>query len=245
VYPDLKIEFSGIFDSDEESNKFTLNMYNLSNDTISKINKGLLISVNAGYNNNIGNILTGIIKKVETNKSNVNIITEIEIQGSSNNWMNAVISKTFTETVKASEILKNITSLVGMEIGKFSLKNDTVYQNGYTVFGRLKEAIKSVVENSGSKLIINNGKIDIISKNNENSGMGFLLNSGTGLIETPKKVNEIDNDAEYSIQMLMNWHIRPYSVINVNSSVVNGLFFVLRGQYNTDFTISAEIKRIE
>ena len=239
----LKMEFSGEFSDEEEPNSLQLTIYNLGQDTISKIKVNNLITVAAGYSDVIGTIISGVIYKVETKRVGGNVQTTIYIQDASEKWLEATVSNTYQTEVRASVILQDVLQNVGLEIGTIQLVTDKLYQTGKVIFGRLSEVIKQIASECDSIVNINNGKIDIV-KATYGFETGYVLNAKTGLIRTPEQLFDADSQSEYKIDMLMNHNIRPKKIIKLESKIVNGLFFVIKGVYNTDFTITAEIARL-
>lgn len=245
LYPDLDIFFEGDFADDGDPNFYSCTIYNLSNDTISKINKNDAILINAGYGNNLGLATAGVITKVETTDEGVDKATIINIQDGSKEWLEANISETFTGPVDALTILNNIVSGIGLNLGSINLVNNIVYQTGKTVYGKLSNVIRQIAEKEcGSNVIISNGNIDI---NTATQGFetGFLLNESSGLLNKPTKIDDKDSQAEYRIQMLFNANIKPRSIIQLESNVVSGFFMVLRGNHSKDFVTEVELVSVE
>ncbi|MCO7127822.1 hypothetical protein NIE88_18915 [Sporolactobacillus shoreicorticis] len=73
----LEIHFECPFDDDAKPNTSTVDIYNLSKDTIGRIHKGDLCTVQAGYRGDYGVIASGRISTVLTKKDGVDKITTI------------------------------------------------------------------------------------------------------------------------------------------------------------------------
>lgn len=245
LYPELDIFFDGDFNDDGDPNFYTCTIYNLSNDTISNINKNDAIIINAGYGLNLGLVTQGVITKVETTNEGVDIATVISIQDASNEWYEANISETFTGPVDALTILTNILGDIGMNVGSISLVNNIVYQTGKTVYGKLSNVIRQIAEKEcGSNVIISDGNLNITTLA-AGFETGFLLNESSGLLNKPTKIDDKDSQAEYRIQMLFNANIKPRSIIQLESNVVSGFFMVLRGSHSKDFETEVELVSVE
>ena len=241
-YPQLEIKFSGEFNQDAEPNLYEVTIYNLSKDSIQNIAVGNKIILNAGYQDDIGSIAAGFITKVETDTSKVDVSTTIEFQDASNRWLQTRVNRTFSGPVTAEYILRELTSDVGLELGNIQLNNNKTYQTGKTFRSSIASAIRQIARETGTPVNIANGRIDFMA---DGVGLetGFVLNSSTGLIGSPERIEDKDSRAEYKVRMLMNHNIRPRSVILVESTTFNGFAYIVKGSYNDDFTITCEIAR--
>ena len=242
TYPELEINFNGSFDNNAEPNDYTVNIYNLNQDSISRINREAAIILNAGYEGDVGTISAGVITRVETDTSTVNRLTEIEFQDASEQWLNVIVNRTFTGPILASQVLAELTQNIGLEIGFINLVNDITYQTGKTVFGKLSTVLKTIVRETNSNITLRNGKIDI-TPSSQGFETGFILNNQSGLISI-NKLDDKDSQAEYKVKMLFNHRIRPKSILSIESTKVQGLFFVIEGKYNNDFTIDVDVARL-
>lgn len=246
------ITFSGEFSEEEEPNTMQLSIYNLSTKTINAIEINKKITINAGYEGDegdVGNVMAGVIYKLDSKKEGSDVATKIYVQDATENWLKGSISKTFQGSVKASYVIKQVLGSLGMAIGRINLANDVIYQTGKTVSGSLASVIKQLANECGSRININSGKIDILI-GDEGFETGYILGSKTGLIGMPQVVEEYINEddditrADYRIKMLLNHHVRPRSIFKIESLSETGLFFAIKGKYNEDFTMDVDIKAL-
>lgn len=86
-------------------------------------------------------------------------------------------------------------------------------------------------------MYINKGRI-FIRDENKGTETGFLLNSDTGLISSPEKVEE-EKDGQkiikYKVQSLLNHKIGVDSLIKIESKTINGNYRVESGVHTGDF----------
>lgn len=229
-HPELHMEFRVDFDDDPEPTLAEVKVYNLSQDTISKLKKGVPAVLNAGYQSNVGTIFLGRIEDAKTQWSGVDKITTITIGDGAEEWMKTTVSKTFKQGTKASQVIRGIIGLFGLEVGEISLEQDVTYVKGKVVHGQLQSELrKIVVDDCKSKLTITNGVISIRPPNN-GVQTGFLLNSDTGLIGTPETIE--GEGADYTVTCLLNHRIREDSLIRIESSTANGDFRVVKGTHD-------------
>lgn len=246
--PDYRIYFTINFDYDEDPNKAEIEILNLSTDTISKINKLQNIVINAGYENDIGTIFSGDIQKIELITEVPDRTLKIYVLDASNEYLDSKINKSYSAGTKASYIIADALGSVGLEIGYFELKNDVTYLAGKTVCGSLRNVLKEIVmRDCDSKLYITNGSI-IIRPDGTGQNIGFVLNSDTGLISSPSKIDKesVDNiqTADYSVKMLLNHRITTDSILQIESRTANGLFRVNKGTHtksDSEFITEVEV----
>ena len=242
-YPDLEITFSGDFNEDPQPNTYRVEIYNLSRDSIADINQGESIVLNAGYQDDVGIISAGVVTDIDVDNRGVDVLTKIDFQDASNEWLNAIISRSYTGPILASAIITDLSQSIGLEVGRIDLVNDINYQTGKTVFGKLSNTIRRIARECNTQINISSGRIDFVGRN-AGFETGFILNSETGLISSPEKIDSKDSQSEYLVRMLLNHRIRPRSILEIESLTVSGTFFVIRGSYNSDYTMEVEVARL-
>lgn len=237
TYPELNMNYKITFDSEPEPNKSQISIYNLSDDSIKSISKGQSIIFNAGYGDDIGTLLAGIIYEVYTIKKGVDNVTFISCIDVQTQYLQKRISKTYTESVTAEFILNDIFNIVGIKLNKLELKNNVIYKNGFVAADTLNNIAKRIVKNCGSQLLIQNTSISVIK---QESGIvtGFLLSPSTGLINIDK-INK-NNGAQYEIDMILNHAISTKSLLEVQSKTFNGIVMAIEGQHS-DFKTNVEV----
>jgi len=246
--PNYTINFKTNFDYDEDPNEGEIEILNLTNDTISKIEKGQDIILNAGYKDDVGTIFAGAIEKAELKVNFPDRTLKISAYEASESYLNTNISKSYTAGTKASYIIKDLLGTVGLEIGYFQLSNDITYLSGKIVSGSLRNAIRDIVINDcSSKIYITNGAV-IVRPDGTGNDIGFVLNSDTGLIESPSKIDKQSTDgvdtADYSVKCLLNHRVRTDSIFQIESRTANGLFRVNKGYHqktDSDFITYTEV----
>lgn len=240
----FEIDFRVPFDDSDEPNISTIEIYNLSKDSISAIKKGKNIILNAGYEGDIGTILQGTIESCHTRWEGVDKITKLTVGEGSEQWLKSYVSKSFKPGIKSSAILKDLAGQYGMELGDFQLQNDKIYPRGRSVSGMLQSVMRQIAKETGSKFHISNGKIYIRPWSAGNA-TGFRLTSDTGLIESPQPFEEEDSEGDakhgYKVKMMLNHRINVDSIIRIESRTVTGNFRVQKGTHYGDFTTDVEV----
>ena len=177
-------------------------------------------------------------RKHSTEWQGVDKITTLKVSDGGFEWRNATVNKTYQAGTKASYIMADLTSTLGLEVGEISPKNDIEYKLGKSISGHVETALKQLVKDTESKMYINKGRI-FIRDENKGTETGFLLTSDTGLIGSPEKIEEEDEKGnkviKYKVQSLLNHKISVDSLIQIESKTINGNYRVESGVHTGDF----------
>lgn len=232
------IDFRVPFSTKEEPDISEIRIYNLSNSTIESIGAKAYVILNAGYKGDVGNILNGKIENISTVWEGVDKVTVLKVSDGGFEWRNATVNKTYKAGTKAKYIMADLASILGLEVGETSPKNDIEYKLGKSISGHVETALKQLVKDTGSKMYISKGRLYIRDKN-KGTETGFLLNSDTGLIGSPEKIEEEDEKGnkiiKYKVQSLLNHRISTDSLIQIESKTINGNYRVESGVHTGDF----------
>ncbi len=247
VYPGFEIDFRIEFDDDPEPNMGEVFLYNLSDQTTKGIKKGQNIILNAGYGNDTGTIFAGRVEEVNGYWEDVDRVLRLNVADSADRWISTSVNKTYKPGIKASQIIRDMLGIFGLEIGVFSLSEDIVYANGRIISGSIQSALRQIViKDCKSKLHIRNGAI-IIRPPGEGDRIAFVLNADTGLIDSPQRF-EREEDGEtiegYNVFSLLNHRIRTDSILQIQSRTANGLYRAIKGQHlknEMDFMTKMEV----
>lgn len=237
----LRIDFQIKFDPDPEPNTGEIEIYNLSEETIAEINKGSQVILNAGYSGDVGTIMAGVINHAGAYWDKLDKILKLETGDATDKWASTVVNKSYAPGTKASQIIRDILGMLGLEIGDFQLPNDVIYTKGRTISSAAQLAIRSIAIDCGAKFHINNGLVYITDPEYGND-IAFVLNSDTGLLDTPSKIDSEDSD--YKVRCLLNHRITTDSILKIESKTANGFYRVVRGRHicdNNDFINEVEV----
>lgn len=263
---DLEVRFEVPFDDDTKPNQSKIQIYNLTQTTISKFKRNDVITVEAGYLGDFGVIFEGKISRVGTSKENVDKITTIyaiegidysKIKVSPKNADPAavytkgnkkgqpkkqVMKITFKAGTKSSTIIKRLCSVLGIKLGTFSLPREKTYPKGYTVTGNILNNLEDVVKATGAAMYWRRGKL-IIRSIKAGDDERFILSSDTGLISNPEPFEE-DGIKGFKVKCLLQHKITVASIITIKSATANGKFRVKKGFHiadGTDFLTECEV----
>ena len=246
--PDIEIEFNIEFSDESNGNIGHIKFYNLSNSTIDKLKVDKSFILRAGYKEHSGVILPGIIKRPVTQWEKADKVTTLMVGDNTDAWLKSTINKTWKAGSTSDEIARQIIQQTGLSIGEINLVNNVSYEKGLTFSTTCRKALEEIAADTGTKLHSSRGKIYLRPENSANR-RAILLNSDTGLISSPEKIQEDEEDAveKYSVMSLLNYKIQTDSLIKLDSNTVKGNFRVISGEHvceGDNFNTSMEVERI-
>lgn len=225
----LSIEFTCIRNNLATVNRLNIKIYNLSNKTRNAIYKDrydLLvirsIELKAGYEDDSPKIFKGKILQAYNYQRGIEHITEIDAYDGLDGQVNSVTKRTFFKGENLRSILKTVVQdVIGTEgnlIGDF----DKILKRGKAVFGNSFEIIK---KESGNNVFIDNEKIFILKDNEVIRGDLPIINTNTGLLDSP-----IRHESQINFRMLFEPRLTVGQRIELESninSIVNGFYKVI------------------
>ncbi len=241
---EFTIDFNVPFSTSKDPDISEIQIYNLTNSTISSIRSKAYVILNAGYKGDTGNILSGKIENIETHWEGVNKITYIKVSDGGIEWRKSTIQKTYQKGSTAKYIMQDLAGVLGYEIGEISPNKDIVYKLGKSISGSVERALKQLVKDTDSKMYVNKGRL-FIRSNNKGTVTGFVLDNDHGLIGSPERQEEEDENGKkiikYKVKSLLNHKISADSLIQIKSKSINGNYRVESGTHNGDSFITEMI----
>lgn len=226
---DLYIEFDVPFDDDASPNESVIRIYNLTQDTISRIKRNDILTLNAGYEGDVGLLLSGRVAYAATHKDGPDKVTEIYVLDSPDLSGIKTEEKAYAPGATGRTILNDLIPLLKVPVGAIRLPANKVYDEGYTVSGEILRHCEEVAKDCGASFYMNRGKL-YVRPLADGDDARFILRPDTGLVGSPEYFE--DNDSKgYHIECLLQHRITTASIIDLQSKYVKGRFRVRRGQH--------------
>lgn len=241
---DFTIYFDIPFDDGPDANIAEIEVYNIMDETIAEIKKGSKVFVNAGYKGNIGAILIGEARRIETDWQRPEKITTVVVLDANDDWMGMDIKKTYKEGITAKQILNDLLPKTGLKVAALKLPVNKIYTGAKTIDDKIGKAVVEIAKDCGAKIHVNKGKIFIREKS-EGDKTGFLLDAAHGLIGSPTPIEKEEklptkNDdikgkkvtrKGWKVTALLNHNFATDAVIKVKSKTANGFFRIEKGNH--------------
>lgn len=239
----LHIEFDVPFDDDADPNESVIRIYNLSENSINQLQRNQVVTINAGYEGDVGVLMQGRVSYVSTRKQGPDIVTSVyAIDGPDLSGVK-IERKAFAKGTKASTILKSLVPLLKLPVASFILPKDKSYPKGYSLSGKIADNLASVAHDCGASFYVNRGKL-YIRPLAVGDDAQFILKTDTGLIGSPEYFQDDDGMKGYSIESLLQYRITTGSIIDIESRFAKGRFRVRRGRHTCsgdEFITQAEV----
>ena len=112
----LDFSFEIPFEDSDEPPVATVKVTNLSANTRNNIKKNDPVVLNAGYEGDVGCILTGKVVGLKHKQNNVDWTTTLTVQPCAEEILGKLINKTYTENMKASAMVRDLLNIFGVEV---------------------------------------------------------------------------------------------------------------------------------
>jgi hypothetical protein len=242
TFPELYLEFTAKFDSDNIPDEVTCDLYNLNDDSMASIQRGQSITINAGYGNDIGSVCEGVITDVTSSRSELDRVLHIKALNITNQYLGMKVNKSYAAGTSATFIMKDLASLLGLKFDILSVKQDVTYPRGYYANGTFQDVIADLVDDCNSLFIVTGPSLTIIPGWSGHT-YGFAMDAAHGLISV-EPLDRSDTPAKYKLTCLFTHGIEPYTFLDLKSELVSGRMLVAEGQHSlngSDFTTECEV----
>lgn len=256
AYEDFEIRGKSPFSNTATPNETKIEILNLSDETSSWIKRGMLVTLEAGYEGDVGIISVGKVDRVVVRWDNATKHTVIYyIEGDDYSKIKVDVSTASKETVnyhKSGEkkgdvvegglainfkkgtdgmtIIKRLTSALGMKLeGAITLKENKVYKKGFSCTKIILNDLEEVVNDCGSIMYYRRGNI-VIRPLDVGTDENFILSADTGLIGAPSTSTQ-DGQLVVTAKCLLQHRITTCSVVEIKSASVNGKFRAFKGAH--------------
>lgn len=238
---EIDCEFEVPFDDNTEANEALIIVYNLTDRTINQLKMDAVITIEAGYGEDIGMIFSGVITYRKTRIEQADKVTKIYAVDDVSREERKLENVSYSKNTKASYILKDLCEKVGLPIAVFKVERDHTYKESVTINSDIMASIEKYAKICGVSAYICKQKIYVRSlKDGDN--LAFALDENTGLLSAnPFEEEETNEDYEdkiegYELEMLLQHRIQTASVIHLKSVNYSGTYRVREGTHDYDGT---------
>lgn len=208
-------------------NQAEITIYNLNDDSISRLDKDVFVSIEAGYVDETRELFTGDIDFVNTNFEGVDRITRIEATDGGVNFGARRVSRNFppgTTVVEAITAvaqstgfgLGNLPAVLAAHAGRGGVSN---FAKGLVVRGRAVDELKKLTDLFGLTYSIQSGQIQVLEQNRATNELAVRLSADSGMIGVP----EIGEDNYIRARSLLRGSLTPGRRVVISSTKSNRL----------------------
>ena len=225
---EIKVAFSVERTISSTPNEGSITIWNIAKEHRESIGKEFdTVTLEAGYEDQVGVIFTGQIRDVEhearlsvqNTRSGLDILTQINLGDGDAALRRALISKTFPAGSTVEEITEGIYQELeaqGLARGEWLFPEEILqYRRPYTTYGKAYEQLNLLSRSHRFYWSVQNGALEIIPHNGALPGTIYIDNR-SGLIEAPTLT---DNGVK--VRAMLNPAARPNRTMTVESKIVN------------------------
>lgn len=239
---DLDIEFEVPFDDDLDPNMSEIGVYNLSQTTRNNLKNKQPFTLNAGYKEDSGLILSGRIVNTHTTPVGADRLTVIKVLDSVVYSTKKTLKKSYKKGIKADAILLDLAKIIGLKIAVIKLPKNIVYKKGYTIDGDVLKEMQKIASDCAASCYISRGQA-YIRDIREGDNNQFRLNADTGLVGSPEPFEKEKSGIVtkgYKIKCLMQYRIHAGAIIYLEAVGIKATLRVKSGKHiakgNTFYT---------
>ncbi len=214
----LRIVFDIKLSDAQTPNTARVRVYNLSQNTIAQIQKEFTyITLQAGYDSNFGTIFYGNIKQViYGSENNVDTFIDISAGDGDDPYNYSVVNTTLAAGAKQKDIVD--ASLLpmfdrGIERGFVDDTDSKALPRSKVMYGMSRDYLRKSAVNTNTSWSVQAGKYQAVKQTSVLPNTAVVLNSKSGLIETPNQTND-----GIIAKCLLNPNIKVASAIQINQN---------------------------
>ena len=201
-----QIDFSVVRTADSKANTLQCNIYNLSPDTLSLMEKqDAFVKLDAGYvQGEIGTIFRGNKIHMTTSKQGPHKVTTLQAAEGYVQIRESKLALTLPKGSTLRQILLKIASEVSSDLStelSGEILNKT-FNAGSSVIGNMKQNLDAICKAHGLEWSIQNNKtliVNPIGKPNNNLAQAVVVSYDTGLIGAPERTSQNVSNLEKAI----------------------------------------------
>ena len=218
-YPNFHMDFNYSVEADNTPGVLEINIYNMSDTNINALKIDQKASFQFGYDDDIGELCSGIVKSIETEKG-IDKKTKLTILEANISY-NKDVNITYERLSTASYIINDIAQKNSLYVKKLDLLNDFRYETGFTAKGKVLDIIKKIVSKAGSLITIKNNFVYIYNDKTAKVG-NIIISYDSGLIKEPKKNVDKDRKFDYAVESLPIHYLKKGDIFQLVGNSVKG-----------------------
>lgn len=239
LYTGLRVAFKVEKSLKPHPNQAEIRIWNLNEESRKKYTKDLLVSLQAGYKDNVSAIFLGNLKKVDHVRDEADWVTSARIGDGEKEIKKQRINTNFKPGSSIRDVvnalLKNLSESTGsaafdvrLSIGQATDKfkrGDTqgalkILTRGYMAVGSTWDNLSQICNNLGYDVSIQDKEVVVLDPDETYGGTDVLLSQESGLVGSPEQAQ----DDYLKAKSLLNSQLVPGRGVNLQSAEFNGRY---------------------
>lgn len=251
---DHQITFSIKKDNNKDPNQAEIVVYNLSDDTVNYINRGIrnnmAVALAVGYEGQeLIMIFKGTIQWVSDTFDNTDRKTSLHCLDGGINIAEARTSRSYPKGTKIKTVVTDLVKDLGTTEGNIHVDNDQTLSSASAMCGNTSHYLEHICKSIDHNVSIQDGSVYVTPRSQMSSARSAYISPETGLIGSPepfhndikptKKVTKASKKAKkptdgVKFKCQMNGAILPEKTIWLKSRDYDGPFKVVSVSHNGD-----------
>ncbi|AFU62736.1 baseplate hub protein [Escherichia phage vB_EcoM_3A1_SA_NWU] len=251
---DHQITFSIKKDNNKDPNQAEIVVYNLSDDTVNYINRGirnnLAVALAVGYEGEeLVMVFKGTIQWVSDTFDSVDRKTTLHCLDGGINIAEARTSRSYPKGTKIKRVVTDLVKDLGTTEGNIHVDNDQTLSSATAMCGNTSHYLEHICKSIDHNVSIQDGSVYVTPRSQMSSARSAYISPETGLIGSPepfhndikptKKVTKSSKKAKkptdgVKFKCQMNGAILPEKTIWLKSRDYDGPFKVVSVSHNGD-----------
>ena len=229
----LHVNFSLQKSDLETQNTGRVTVWNLNPSQLAVLNeKDCVVSLRAGYGNQLPLIFAGIVSYVCTSLDSADRKTEIEVIDNLVEVRDTYVTVSYNGTVNWKTIFDNVAAQMGVAIS-YSYNAEFVdISNGFSFVGLARDIMTKGCKCCNLSWSLQNGVMQVKRPGDVMSKEVFVLSPDTGLLGIPARVvltqedSTAENQLGWDVEYFLNGAINIDDYVKLESETVTGFFRV-------------------
>jgi hypothetical protein len=219
---EMHIKFRANQADTESPNNANIRVYNLSDETISRVSEFQDVVLQAGYEGQFGVIFKGTVMQYRVGREDsLNTYLDILAADGDTAYSFGVVNATLEKGVKVIDTVKaaiGSMSTLGVSEGYIASGTGGVLPRGKVLFGMARDYIRRGAFTLGSTWSIQDGTVTIIPLDGYRPDSVVDLSSSTGLVDIPEQTQNGIN-----FKTLLNPRLQVGGAVRIDNRSVNQL----------------------
>ena len=191
---------------------------------------GQVMQIEAGYAEGSEILSIADITNASIQRQPPEIITKLECQDGAQALKERKVALSFAPETPVQRVLDKLAQELALGQRVTGVEVQGVYRNGLTLSTTIRDALNRVTRKAGVTWSIQDRQLQILDREQASQGQGVLLNPTSGLINSPERIDDPENEEElrrgvgYRVRSLLNPKIRPGEQLILESADVEGQF---------------------
>lgn len=198
---------------------------------------GIACLIDAGYADGTSQIWLGDLRTVDTVRDGPEWVTRLSSGDGEKAWQNAQLHVSYGPKSSLETALRAMARALGVgegNLGKIvkDLKQagSAIFPHGTTISGPVSREITAFARSADLEVSIQDGALQFIDRGKALAGSALLLNSDTGLLDSPT----VDNQGILTAKMQMIPDVRPGRLVVMDAARIKGNYRIEKAVWSGD-----------